>query len=559
MGFDTYFNGFSIDKWKKYTVLKQLSLRLMLQGNAKVTLVSRQKLHEHIIEKIWGEAIVCTKQAQECWFAYPLENARGMLAFQVTAMEGGCTVFLADGAYCSEIAQEDIRDVKLGIGICTFQREAYIKDNLYTLKEEILERKDSILHGRLEVFIADNGGTLDIQALERGCIHLFANRNLGGAGGFTRCMLEMKKRQPRSGITHVLLMDDDVVIEPESLARTYLLLALAKPEYQDLFIGGSMLRLDQQAVQAEAGAVWNAGRLDSLKRGLDLRSCEACLYNEVEEYAQFHAWWYCCFPLHIVTAQNLPLPLFIRGDDVEYGLRNMKRLVMLNGICVWHEPFENKYTSFLEYYIIRNQLIVNAFHCPRYGAWQLNRAMLAHCLREVTYYRYKNVDLYLQGIRDFLKGPGWLLGQDGQALHQKVSGAGYRLQDVDTLEMGFHYPTYETSRNDHGQHSNKSIRLLTLNGLLLPAKGDGIAPVSAAIGVHFFRKKRVMNYDAASNRGFVTERSFWKSIWYIGKLLGMVLVNHRCLKKAQMAYRVDGKRLCTWGYWKGALGMDDKK
>lgn len=334
IGFDTYFNGFSIDKWKKYTILDQLSLRLMLQGNVKVTLISRQKLHEHMIEKIWGESVLCAKEPQEFQFAYPLENARGMLAFRITAMEDGCIVFLTNGAYCSDLAQENLRDVKIGVGICTFQREAYIKRSLHTLREEILEQTDCQLHGRLEVFIADNGRTLDIQALESDHIHLFANQNLGGAGGFTRCMIEMRKRQSHSGITHVLLMDDDIMIEPESLVRTYMLLALAKPEYQDMFVGGSMLRLDQQTVQVEAGAVWNDGELDSLKRGLDLRSCEACLYNEIEEYAQFHAWWYCCFPLHIVTAGNLPLPLFIRGDDVEYGLRNLKHLVMLNGICV---------------------------------------------------------------------------------------------------------------------------------------------------------------------------------------------------------------------------------
>ena len=97
-----------------------------------------------------------------------------------------------------------------------------------------------------------------------------------------------------------------------------------------------------------------------MKAGLELESCEACLLNEVEESAEYNAWWYCCFPLEIVTEENLPLPLFIRGDDVEYGIRNMKQLILMNGICVWHEPFENKYSSFLEYYIIRNQLITNA-------------------------------------------------------------------------------------------------------------------------------------------------------------------------------------------------------
>ncbi len=73
------------------------------------------------------------------------------------------------------------------------------------------------------------------------------------------------------------------------------------------------------------------------------------------------------FPMKIVTPENLPMPIFIRGDDLEYGLRNMKTLILMNGICVWHEPFENKYSSFLEYYIMRNQLIDNSFHCQWYG------------------------------------------------------------------------------------------------------------------------------------------------------------------------------------------------
>lgn len=56
--FDTYFNGFSIDKWKKYTCLDRLFLCLNLQGRIKVTLVSRCLLHENIIEKILSETIV---------------------------------------------------------------------------------------------------------------------------------------------------------------------------------------------------------------------------------------------------------------------------------------------------------------------------------------------------------------------------------------------------------------------------------------------------------------------------------------------------------------------
>ena len=100
-----------------------------------------------------------------------------------------------------------------------------------------------------------------------------------------------------------------------------------------------MLRTDLQWFQTESGGTWNGGRLVSHKQGLDLRNLDACLYNEVEEKYEFNAWWYCTMPLNIINKKNLPMPIFIRGDDVEFGLRNMKHLILMNGICVWHEPF----------------------------------------------------------------------------------------------------------------------------------------------------------------------------------------------------------------------------
>ena len=61
------------------------------------------------------------------------------------------------------------------------------------------------------------------------------------------------------------------------------------------------------------------------------------------------------------------------------------------------------------------------------------------------YYRYKNVDLYIQGIEDFLKGPGWLMEQDGEMLHQQVMASGYRAEEPDKLGFHFSYPMFEDS------------------------------------------------------------------------------------------------------------------
>lgn len=554
VNFDTYFNGFSIEKWMKYTVLDNLALELCLSGKFKVTLLSKENIHKDILTKVISETVVESREKQMFTLPYTFGDKKGMYTFKLEALSDGACFY--GGTYSTKVTEKVIRGVKIGIAICTFKREAFIEKNLRILNEAILKNPESPLYGHMKVFIADNGQSLDKGRLATEDIYINPNRNLGGAGGFTRDLIEIMNHNDELQITHALLMDDDIVIEPEALVKTYMILSLLKDEYEDAFVGGAMLRLDKQAIQVEAGASWNGGYLNSLKQNLNLKKCKSCLYNEVEEYTEFNAWWYCCFPMKIVTPDNLPLPIFIRGDDLEYGLRNMKHLILMNGICVWHEPFENKYSSFLEYYIMRNQLIDNSFHCQWYGAKQLSKALIGHCIREVMFYRYKNVDLYLQGIKDFLKGPQWLMEQDGEALHKAVMAAGYKGQDLEKLDMPFNYPIYRASYSYVDNKKAKIKRLLTFNGLFLRAKGTNIVPMASARPAQFYRKKRVMQYDVTNKKAFITEKSVGTSIKCIGKVIGLVCVIPFKLKKVQKAYRTEGLRLRTLEFWNGFLGLN---
>ena len=73
--------------------------------------------------------------------------------------------------------------------------------------------------------------------------------NVGGAGGFTRGMIEALELPKKP--THVLLMDDDVMVMPESLFRTYYLLRLLKDEYKKCFLSGAMFDYDIRQKQYE--------------------------------------------------------------------------------------------------------------------------------------------------------------------------------------------------------------------------------------------------------------------------------------------------------------------
>lgn len=554
--FDTYFNGFSMGKWKKYTILDKLVLKIKIAGKFNIQLYTEEKIHEDVLKTVLLQKVISSDSVKEMEILFPEGNGKGMYSFSLEALEKNSVFY--GGSYETELDKTKLRDVKIGIDICTFRREKFIEKNMQILNENIFNNENSSLRNNLEVFISDNGKTLDSNHISTDRIHIFPNKNYGGAGGFTRGLIEIKKCENEKGITHALLMDDDIVIEPEALYKTYRILTMLKDEYSDAFIGGAMLRLDKQNIQEESGASWNAGYLNSLKKNLNLNKLDACLYNEVEEYTEFNAWWYCCFPISIVTNTNLPLPLFIRGDDVEYGLRNMKHLILMNGICVWHEPFENKYSSFLNYYILRNQLIDNAFHFPNYGKKQLYRALIGSCLREISYYRYKNVDLIIRGVRDFCKGPEWLMQQDSESLHKEIMVSGYKGVDLSELNIPFDYSLYESSKINDDTKKKKIIRILTMNGMLFSAKGINVVPMAGSRPTNFYRKSEVLNYDITSNKGFVTRKSYRDFVRCILLLIKTVVIVNSKYEKAKKDYRTKGLEMRTIEFWNVFLGLKSK-
>lgn len=553
VAFDTYFNGLSIEKWKKYTIVNQVSATVEIEGHFLITLCSKIFLHGEVIKKeLAREEFNASKKTR---YSLSFENAdKGMLYFEIESLEDGSVFY---GGYYEDTAiTEAVRQPKIGIDICTFKREKFIENNISLLNKNIFNNNNSNLKDKLEVFISDNGKTLDIDKLSNEHIHIVQNKNTGGAGGFTRGLMEILKDDNKYGITHALLMDDDIIIDTESIEKTYTILSILKDEYEDAFIGGAMLRNDKQNMQVESGASWNAGELVSNKSNLNMNVTWDCLMNEIEEYTEFNAWWYCCFPMKVVSEENLPLPIFIRGDDLEYGLRNMKNLILMNGICVWHEPFENKYSSFLEYYIIRNRLIDNTFHFPGWGKKELKKAVWEQWKGEVKRYRYKNVYLHTRGVSDYLRGTKFLLNTDGEQLHQEIMAAGYKAVPVSEISEPFHYKDYQASRTMKKNPIHDIIRRLTFNGYLLPAGRTRTVSMAQSTAYNVWRAKKVVYYDVTANKAFECERNYKQLVLTFLLVLGLNIQIDLKYDKAKKDYQKNGYKLKNIKFWKRYLGLD---
>jgi galactofuranosylgalactofuranosylrhamnosyl-N-acetylglucosaminyl-diphospho-decaprenol beta-1,5/1,6-galactofuranosyltransferase len=124
----------------------------------------------------------------------------------------------------------------------------------------------------------------------------------------------------------------------------------------------------------------------------------------------YNGWWMCLIPLDVIRKAGLPLPLFIKWDDAEWGLRAKTlglRTVTLPGVAVWHVPWHEKDDTidWQAYFHERNRLLSGLLHSrfPRGGS--LIRESMQACLRHLACMQYSAAELVLRAVEDLLSGP----------------------------------------------------------------------------------------------------------------------------------------------------------
>jgi hypothetical protein len=215
-------------------------------------------------------------------------------------------------------------------------------------------------------------------------------------------------------------MDDDISLEPESIMRTISLLSFA--DDPDLCIHGAMMSEEQPWMQFEAGSAYEFRSVYPLRahgRGIDLRSRAEMVRDHLEIDIDYSAWWFTVFPMHL--AKENPLPVFVRGDDVAFGLMHTgKHTVTLNGIAVWHADFALKNNPSSLYYEVRNFALIDTLvfddHKWRHLVWRY----LSFGFRNAYSHRYASAEYMIWGMKDFLAGPDEWMKIDHAAKHDEI-------------------------------------------------------------------------------------------------------------------------------------------
>lgn len=469
LSFNTYFNSIYESFYSEYTTINQFLYQLKVIGDFEIS-VYRERYG--VAEK----ELICNQKIQNQSFSDYVElslpqlepnSQAGRIYIEITCLsEQGIFV---EGLVATP--QPKQRDISLAIITCTYKKEAYVT------KTADLIAKDKLLQDKeFKIFVVDNGKTLNQSDFADSRVTLIPNRNVGGSGGFTRGLIEALEED---AYTHFLFMDDDIELDSEVV---YKLFPLYENGKKDFAVAGTMLDFYQKHLLYEAGALYNKYRDDegniqnrefniaSLKQDIDLRDSSTLNLLLLDEEVDYGGFWFFAFSKEVVQNIGLPLPFFIKVDDIEFCLRVKEYLnnaiVAFPSFAVWHEPFYVKNPVWDIYYCSRNMLIANTMH-GSLKYWDAVKSITGGVFYHLLLFNYNTAKMYVKAFEDFLKGPNFLKENDSEILHTQITGdsKSHKSQTVvaNTTELSNDYQISKVGK------AQKLISLLTLNGHLLPS------------------------------------------------------------------------------------------
>lgn len=450
-GFDTYFNGLSVQPWQKNCKIDDL--RLCLQGEGKFLV--RIGIHRIGYASYWlNEKVInlSAGQTESIEVSDWQELESGMLYFAVQALSEGR---LEKGFWATETPPQ--QEVKLGIVITHFNRKQWVLPAISRIRDELLT--DPAFKGKVELVIVDNSQNITEAEMagKTDGITVIPNKNLGGSGGFTRGLLHLKDRQD---FTHCLFMDDDASCEIDSIKRAYNILSYGKVER--LAVSGALLREVEPFRLFEKGAVFD-GLCRPLKSGMDMRYVHDLLYAELNDVApNYGGWWFFSFKINEI--KEYAFPFFVRGDDIRFSLSNHFSIVTMNGIACWVEDFALKSGPLPLYLDLRYHLLYAILQNNQKSALKLSRNYIQG---QLFSYNYASAQACRIAVEHVMQGPGFFLENMDMAEVRKQIGSLMPSEKLQTVDRG-HLNIKYRNKTKKEERWHRWLRKITLNGFRLP-------------------------------------------------------------------------------------------
>jgi len=406
VSFCSYFNAFPASYWRRWSILESVVLRLELSGHCRVD-VYRSKADGSRIH-------VEGKEFRDGTLEFsidlgPFEDG-GWIWFDITT--DADVELLSAGWYAPIDAPGE---ANVAVGIPTFNRPTDCVKALTALASDPLVMdvvKHVIIPDQGTRKVRDEPGFDEAAAALGDKLAMHDQGNLGGSGGYSRIMYEALKN---TNCEQILFMDDDIEIEPDSILRA---LAMSRFAKSPVLVGGQMLNLQDRSHLHVMGEVikrenfmWTAApnvEYDHDFSKKPLRKSKL-LHRRID--VDYNGWWMCMIPRQVAEEIGQPLPLFIKWDDAEYGLRARAAgypTVTMPGAAIWHMAWTDKDDAidWQAYFHLRNRLVVAALHQPdKHGVTALVADTVKATVKHLLCLEYSTVAIQNLAIADFLAGP----------------------------------------------------------------------------------------------------------------------------------------------------------
>ena len=573
--FGTYFNAFPASYWRRWTKVRALRLRIRTSGPGHLVVMrstARGTLQRQESRTITG--------AGEQVFELPLTafGDGGWYWFDAYAGEEELQILGAEWTADADLARTE---GTFSISMTTMNKVPYCLDNIRTLAE------DADLRELLDVmYVIDQGADRlqdhaeELAPLQESLgekLQIIEQGNIGGSGGFSRGMYEAATA---GASTYVINCDDDIVIESESLIR---MTTFADFATRPTIVGAHMFDLNNRSVLHTFGEVVDPWRIQpSLAIGEGelghdfatgpLRSTP-WLHRRAD--VDYNGWWSCLIPTETVRAIGLSLPLFIKWDDVEYGLRAKQAgypTVSLPGAGVWHMSWVDKddLVGWQAYFHERNRIITALLHSPYGRGGRLVKESQFMDVKHLISMQYYTEAGRLMAQRDVLAGP--------EALHRSI---GTKLPEIRSMAASFddasakkdpdlYPPIHQHKPPRKGRPFTQPHRLLlpawtakTLaKQLLAPPKPRAEQNPQAAIPHLDAKWWRLSAYDSA----LVSNAEGTQVSWYkrdprqVREMLAEALTAHVALHRGwndlSARYREASARLASFDAWEATFAQN---
>ncbi|MDR0989886.1 MAG: glycosyltransferase [Propionibacteriaceae bacterium] len=443
--FGTYFNAFPASYWRRWTIVEQVTLSVTVSGVGAV-IVYRSNARGNIYRVDSQYFSVTAGQPQQVRFDLPLKTFAdgGWYWFDVLAGDEPVVIESAQWEAPSDRPQGTV-----SVGITTLNRPDDVVVLLRQLARDpqllaIVDRVTVVDQGQKHPTAAD--GFAAAEAALDGRLRIIRQANLGGSGGFSRGMSETLDE----GVsTYHLISDDDVRAEPEGILRA---VAFADLASRPTIVGGHMFSMFDRAHLHSMGERVNLWRFwwgSALKEFPDGHHLDEQSLRSTPELHQridvdYNGWWMELIPVQVLRQLGLSLPVFIKWDDSEYGLRAKEAgipTVSLPGVACWHVPWTDKDDAldWQAYYHERNRMVAALLHSPFHFGGRLVRESLYLQVRHLLSAQYSVAELRIQAIEDLLSGPDHLHEQIDTRLAQ-IRATRAEFDDAKVAQRADHFP-----------------------------------------------------------------------------------------------------------------------